>query len=89
MIKRKKKSLSYIAYYNIDETTVDSCILNTNAEFKLQFFSGKELTFRDNGLTGDQWVNGIKSAIFDIDVRNTGPNTERKLSKRLKTKKKI
>jgi len=63
--KKKKKSLRHEATIAIDETSISSAILNTNAEFVLNFITGPVITFRDVGLTGDFWVNSIKNAMLD------------------------
>jgi len=86
MIKRRKKTLRHETTIAVDETSIMSVILNTNAEFIINFISGSVITFRDNGLTGDLWVNSIKTSMHD----RVNPNMlEKKNSnKKLKPSKK-
>jgi len=82
--RRKKKSLKFESSLTIDETSVDTVTLITNAEFKIQFLTGAVLTFRDSGLTGDLWVGCIKSSMYDKMSGGTPSLEKRHSSKKLK-----
>jgi len=76
----------FVGSFAIEDTSVESVVLLSNSEFKIQFLSGGVVILRDNLICGDQWVNAIKSSMYDLGL--TG-NLERKSSLTKKKKKKV